>query len=72
MIELKVKFDKNISLKEFDNKIPGLVNNFPSEISVLIKVSVKKDFFEAILLENPNKYAAKRWEWDLNDVEYYN
>ena len=68
MIKLKAKFDKNISLKEFDKKIPKLVDNFPEDISVLIKVSIKKDFIEALLSENPNKYAAKRWEWDLNDI----
>ena len=66
MIELKVKFDKKISLKEFDKQIPKLVDNFPSDISVLIKLVVKYNFIEAILKENPNKFAVERWEWDLN------
>ena len=72
MIELKVKFDKKTSLREFDKKISKLVDNFPQEISVLIKVIVQKDFIEAILSENPNKRTVERWEWDLNDIAHSN
>ncbi len=45
MNELTVKFDKKISLKEFDKQIPKLVENFPSKISLLIKVRIKWTVF---------------------------
>ena len=50
MLELKVKFDKKISLREFDNQIPKLVKNFPSKVFVLIKVIVKKNLLFKILV----------------------
>ena len=71
-MELKIKFDKKISLKEFDKQIPRLVNYFPPEISVLIKIIIQKDFIEAILSENPNKRTVERWDWDLNDIAHSN
>ena len=71
-MELKIKFDKKISLKEFDKQIPRLVNYFPPEISVLIKIIIQQDFIEAILSENPNKRTVERWEWDLNDIAHSN
>ena len=66
MNELKLRFDKKITLSEFDKQIPKLVDYFPNDISVLIKVRVKADYIEATLMENPNKNALERWEWDLN------
>ena len=66
MNELKLRFDKKITLSEFDKQIPKLVDYFPNDISVLIKVRVKADYIEATLTENPNKNSLKRWEWDLN------
>ena len=71
-MELKIKFDKKISLKEFDKQIPRLVNYFPPEISVLVKIIIQKDFIQAILSENPNKRTVERWEWDLNDIAHSN
>ena len=68
MNELTVKFDKKISLKEFDKQIPKLVENFPSKISLLIKVRIKMDCIFATLKENPNKNATDRWEWDLQET----
>ena len=68
--ELKVKFDKKISLKEFDKIIPKLVDNFSPEVSVLIKVRVKKNYIEVKLIKNTDKNVLKRWEWDLNDVAH--
>ena len=68
MKELKVKFDKQISIQQFDNQISKLINNFPKYISVLIKLKTKKDFIEVKLSENPDKKSIKRWEWDLEDV----
>ena len=61
MNEIKVKFDKKISLKEFDKQIPKLVENFPSKISLLIKVRIKMDCIFATFKENPNKNATERW-----------
>ncbi|MDC6475891.1 hypothetical protein PQZ72_01300 [Candidatus Pelagibacter sp.] len=69
MNELTVKFDKKISLKEFDKQIPKLVENFPSKISLLIKVRIKMDCIFATLKENPNKNATDRWEWDLQETQ---
>ena len=69
MNKLTVKFDKKISLKEFDKQIPKLVENFPSKISLLIKVRIKMDCIFATLKENPNKNATDRWEWDLQETQ---
>ena len=72
MIELKIRLDKKISLKEFDKQTPRLVDYFPNDISVLIKVRVKEDYIEVTLTENPNKNAIERWEWDLNNLAHSN
>jgi len=69
MNELTVKFDKKISLKEFDKQIPKLVENFPSKMNLLIKVRIKMDCVFATLKENPNKNATDRWEWDLQETQ---
>ena len=63
MIELKVKFDKKIPLKEFDKQIPKLVNNFPKNKKILINLRQNKNNVLAILIENPNPTSNKRWEW---------
>ena len=68
MKELKVKFGRQISIQQFDNQISKLIDNFPKNISVLIKLKTKKDFIEVKLSENPDKKSIKRWEWDLEDV----
>lgn len=70
MKELKAYFDKKISVQEFDKQIPKLVENFPSDISVLIKLRIKEDYIESILTENPNKNTKERWKWDLNSDAY--
>ena len=67
MNELKLRFDKKITLSEFDKQIPRLVDYFPNDISVLIKVRVKDYYIEVALIENPNKNSLERWEWDLNN-----
>ena len=68
MKELKVKFDRQISIKQFYNQISKLIDNFNKYISVLIKLKTKKDFIDVKLSENPDKKSIKRWEWDLEDV----
>jgi hypothetical protein len=70
MKQLIEYFDKKISVQEFDKQIPKLVENFPSDISVLIKLRIKEDCIEAILTENPNKNTKERWEWNLNSDAY--
>lgn len=66
MEKILAYFDKKISLKEFDKKIPQLVDNFSKKTSVLIKVKIKKDLIEVMLIKNPNKNILERWVWDLN------
>ncbi len=68
MKKLLAYLDKRISLQEFDKQIPKLIDNFPKDISILIKVRIKKDFIEVKLSENPNEKSIKRWEWDLKDA----
>ena len=63
MLELLIKFDKKISLKEFDKQIPKLVNNFPKNIKIQINLRQTKNNVIAILKENPNPISNKRWEW---------
>ena len=60
------KFDKKISVKDFDRKILKLVSKIPKEISVLIKVLIKNDHIEVRIKNNPNKNTNLMWEWDLN------
>ena len=70
MKQLKAYFDKKISVQEFDIQIPKLVKNFPSNISVLIKLRIKDDYIETTLAENPDKNTKERWVWDLNSDAY--
>ena len=63
MLELLIKFDKKISLQEFDKQIPKLVNNFPKNKKILISLKKTKNNVLAILKENPNPTSNKRWEW---------
>ncbi|WP_440634909.1 hypothetical protein [Candidatus Pelagibacter sp. HIMB1746] len=63
MLELEVKFNRKISIKEFDNQIIKLVNNFPKDKKILISLKDTKDYFIAIFKENPNTTTNKRWEW---------
>ncbi|WP_440928784.1 hypothetical protein [Candidatus Pelagibacter sp.] len=63
MLELEVKFNRKISIREFDNQIIKLVNNFPKDKKILINLKETKDYFIAIFKENPNPTTNKRWEW---------
>jgi len=63
MLELEVKFNRKISIKEFDNQIIKLVKNFPKDKKILINLKETKDYFIAILKKNPNPTTNKRWEW---------
>ena len=63
MLELRAKFNKNTSIREFDNQIPKLVDNFPKNKKILISLKQTKNNILAILKENPNPTSNKRWEW---------
>ena len=66
MKELIAKYDKNISLLDFDKETKKLIENFPSEINILIKVISKTDCILVSILENSNKDASERVEWSFD------
>ena len=65
MKELTAKYDKNISLLDFDKETKKLIENFSSEMNILIKVISKTDCIFVSIVENSNKDASERVEWDL-------
>ena len=66
MKELIAKYDKNISLLDFDKETKKLIENFPSEINILIKVISKTDCIFVSILENSDKNASERVVWSIN------
>ena len=66
MKELTAKYDKNISLLDFDKETKKLIENFPSEINILIKVISKTDCIFVSILENSDKNASERVVWSIN------
>ena len=66
MKELIAKCDKNISLLDFDKETKKLIENFPSEINILIKVISKTDCIFVSILENSDKNASERVVWSIN------
>lgn len=69
MKELIAKFDKNISLKDFDKETQKLIRNFPSKKNILIKVLSKTDYIFVSIVENFNKNASERVSWNLSGIE---
>ena len=69
MRELTAKFDENISLIDFDKEIKKLIQNFPSEINVLVKVMSKTDCIFVSIVENFDKNALERITWSLAGIE---
>ncbi|OUW02021.1 MAG: hypothetical protein CBD16_04615 [Betaproteobacteria bacterium TMED156] len=69
MKELTAKFDENISLKDFDKEIKKLIQNFPSEINVLVKVMSQTDCIFVSIVENFDKNALERITWSLAGIE---
>ena len=65
MKELTAKYDKKISLLDFDRETKKLIENFSSEMNILIKVISKTDCIFVSIVENSNKDASERVEWDL-------
>ena len=62
MLKLEVKFDRKISIREFDEKITKLVDNFTKDKKILIILKETKNYFVAILKESLNPKSNKRWE----------
>ena len=69
MKELTAKFDENISLKDFDKEIKKLIQNFPSETNVFVKVMSKTDCIFVSIVENFDKNALERITWSLACIE---
>ena len=69
MKELIAKFDENISLIDFDKEIKKLIQNFPSETNVLVKVMSKTDCIFVSIVENFDKNALERITWSLAGIE---
>ncbi len=66
MKELIAKFDENISLIDFDKEIMKLVQNFPSEINIFIKVICKTDCIFVSIVENFDKNILERITWSFD------
>ena len=65
MNELTAKYDKKISLLDFDKETKKLIENFSPEINLFIKVIIKTDCIFVSLIENPNKNTTERCEWSF-------
>ena len=68
MKELTATFDENITLIDFDKEIIKLIQNFPSEINIFIKVICKTDCIFVSIAENFNKNAFERITWNFNII----
>ena len=66
MKELIAKYDKKISLLDFDKETKKLIENFSSEMNILIKVISKTDCIFVSILENSDKNASERVVWSIN------
>ena len=66
MKELTAKYDKKISLLDFDKETKKLIENFPPETNILIKVISKTDCIFVSILENSDKNASERVVWSIN------
>ena len=66
MKELIAKYDKNISLLDFDKETKKLIENFSSEINILIKVISKPECISVSIQENSNRDTPERVEWSFD------
>ena len=69
MKKLIAKFDKRISVSKLDEQIQKLVQNFPENMSVLIKCRMTSKHMVAILEENHDQSSVDRWVWDLEELK---
>jgi len=67
--KLIAKFDKNISIDELDEQIQKLVENFPEQMSILVRCRITSKHIVAILKENPDLSSVERLEWDLEKMK---
>lgn len=67
MKELTAKFDENVSLIDFDKEIKKLIQCFPSEINVFVKVISNTDCIFVSIKENLNKNALEKVTWNIYD-----
>lgn len=65
MKKLIAEFDKDITLFNFDDKIDKLVETFPKNISIMIKVETLKDKSVATLWPNPDINSNERKVWQV-------
>lgn len=69
MKELTAKFNKDISLIDFDKETKKLIQNFPPETNLFVKVMSKTDCIFVSILENLDKNVLERITWSFKNVE---
>lgn len=69
MKELSAKFDKKISLIDFDKEMKKLIQNFPSETNLLIKTMFKTDCIFVSIVENFDKNPIERVTWTFAGIK---
>ena len=65
MNKLSAKFDRKISLLDFNKEVKKLLENFNQNQKLLIEVKIEGDSIIANVKENPNQIEPQRWIWDL-------
>lgn len=65
MNKLSAKFDRKISLLEFNKEVKKLLVNFDKNQKLLIEVKIEGDNIIANVKENPDQTEPQRWVWDL-------
>ncbi|MCI5053563.1 MAG: hypothetical protein MRY23_01920 [Pelagibacteraceae bacterium] len=68
MKKLIVEFENSISLKEFDDNIDLLVETFPKQMSIVIKVENHKDKSVATLWPNTDTKSKERKVWQIQEA----
>ena len=66
MNKLSAKFDRKISLLEFNKEVKKLLENFSKNQKLLIEVKIEGDNIIADIIENTNQIEPQRWIWDLS------
>ncbi|MDC0597708.1 hypothetical protein OAO44_00170 [Candidatus Pelagibacter sp.] len=65
MNKLSAKFDRKISLLDFNKEVKKLLENFNQNQKLLIEVKIEGDSIIANVKKNPNQIEPQRWIWDL-------
>jgi len=66
MNKLSAKFDRKISLLEFNKEVKKLLENFSKNQKLFIEVKIEGDNIIADIIENTNQIEPQRWIWDLS------